>query len=397
MMYMTLMRMKSGDHPLYQNNMKSNFLLIGDKKGKRLKEFVNCLKSENIYNYNIVTWQDLLTNLDIIKKHIHNNTIIKIEPPEKDLYLYKSFLKVGLKKGIVSSKEIDNIDFEKCPIIAPAQWYCGIKEMFYGIEDIVNANKGKNIFMTTNIKETLIMMDKKLTYDFLEENIKDFYLPKRLKNYKDYDEFREDTANKYLKCFIKLRYGSGSEGVIAYSNNPRLNEEIIYTSLNYSKEEKIFFSTYKVNCIKDKDIIKKMIDWVLENDAHIEMWIPKSKYKGQAYDTRVIVVNNKVEYLLSRLSKTPITNLHLRNNRLESERFIEPKNIEIIKKASESVMKAFNNSFISGIDVVMSTGNKPYIIDVNPFGDLLHHLIGTEKNIYYKEIEESIKKLGEIL
>ncbi|EDS78478.1 conserved hypothetical protein [Clostridium botulinum C str. Eklund] len=375
--------------------MKTNFLLIGDKTGKRLNEFANCLKNKDIYNYNILTWQDLVNDLDIMKRYLHDNTIIKVEPPEKDLYLYKSFLKIGLKKGMVSCKEIDNIDFNKCPIIAPAQWYFGIKEMFYNIESILSMYKEKSIFMTTNIKETLIMMDKKLTYDFLKDNMKAFYLPKRLKNYKNYDEFREETGSKYLKCFIKLRYGSGSEGVIAYSNNPRLNEEIIYTSLNYSKNEKIFFSTYKVNCIKDKDIIKKMIDWVLENDAHIEMWIPKSKYKGQAYDTRAIVINKKVEYLLSRLSKTPITNLHLKNDRMESEEFIEHEKIETIKKASMSVMQIFENSFISGIDVVMSTGNKPYIIDVNPFGDLLHHLIGTEKNIYYKEIEESIKKLGD--
>lgn len=58
-------------------------------------------------------------------------------------------------------------------------------------------------------------------------------------------------------------------------------------------------------------------------------------------------------------------------------------------------MNLFENSFMAGIDVVMSKKNKPYIIDVNPFGDLLHHLIGTDKNIYYKEIKSAIAKLGD--
>ncbi|HAG44162.1 MAG TPA: hypothetical protein DCL31_13620 [Clostridium sp.] len=373
--------------------MKSKFLLVGDTKGKRINTFVDCLKHMDITDYKIISWKDVIEDSSIIQKDLSDNTIIKIEPPEKDLYIYKSFLKKGISKGILNNKDIEKINFEKCPIVAPSQWYEGVREVFLEIESILNHNR--NVFSMINIEESLIMMDKERTYNFLSGKEKKFNLPEKLKSYKSYEQFKNDTGDRNLKCFIKLRHGSGSEGVIAYSNNKRLNEECIYTSLAYSKDEDIFFSTYKVNCYKDSEIIKKMIDWVLKNDAHIEAWIPKAKYIDKVYDTRAIVIDNKVEYLLSRLSRTPITNLHLKNERKESKEFMDTKTIDIIENASKGVMNLFENSFMAGIDVVMSKKNKPYIIDVNPFGDLLHHLIGTDKNIYYKEIKSAIAKLGD--
>jgi len=343
--------------------MKSKFLLMGDTKGKRINTFVDCLKHMDITDYKIISWKDVIEDSSIIQKDLSSNTIIKIEPPEKDLYIYKSFLKKGISKGILNNKDIEKINFEKCPIVAPGQWYEGVREVFLEIENILNHNR--NVFSMINIEESLIMMDKERTYNFLSGKEKNFNLPEKLKSYKSYEQFKNDTGDRSLKCFMKLRHGSGSEGVIAYSNNKRLNEECIYTSLAYSKDEDIFFSTYKVN------------------------------YIDKVYDTRAIVIDNKVEYLLSRLSRTPITNLHLKNERKESKEFMDTKTIDIIENASKGVMNLFENSFMAGIDVVMSKKNKPYIIDVNPFGDLLHHLIGTDKNIYYKEIKSAIAKLGD--
>lgn len=376
--------------------MNTKFLIIGDEKGKRIEVFLNCLKNKSFYNYNVLTWQEIINNQGEIKKYLENGTIVKIEPPEKDLYLYKSFLKIGLKENNLDERKIDNIDFSKCPIIDPSNWYKGIEKVFLDIDFQIKNSEHRNIFMMNDINESLIMMDKKRTYDMLEKSSymnKEFYLPKRLKSYKNYNEFREEVENKYIKCFIKLRCGSGSEGVIAYSNNPRFNEEKIHTSLNYSKEENIFYSGYKVNSTTEKDIIKKLINWVFENGAHVETWIPKDRYNGLAFDTRSIVIDKKSEYLLGRLSKTPITNLHLKNERKESIEYLNEEKLNTIKTASEAVMNVFNNSFLAGIDVVNSRNGKPYIIDVNPFGDLLHHLIGTNKNIYYKEIDKSVKKI----
>ncbi|WBW98353.1 STM4014 family protein [Oceanirhabdus sp. W0125-5] len=377
--------------------MKNKFLLIGDLTGRRMSCFIDCLNMLEINEYKVIDWMDVLKDTSILEKYIESNTIIKLEPPEKNMEIYRGFLKRGVSEGVICDKEINKLDFSDFPIIAPKQWYRGFSSVIEDIEKLKNSYFNKDVYFMNDLKETLIMMDKEQSYKLLKEqnNNYDFSLPERLESPRDYDTFKEIYGDRYMKCFIKLRYGSGSTGVLAYSYNPRTLQEKVYTSMNVEelKGKKRFFSNYRVHCVEDKKKIKDMIDWVLFNGAHIEKWIPKSTHEGRFFDTRSFVINKESRYLISRLSKGPITNLHLKNKRLESKDFISDDNIERIKKASEDVMKIFNRSLYAGIDVVTTQSYKPYIIDVNPFGDLLHNLLGTKENVHYLEIEKAIEQL----
>lgn len=380
--------------------MNIQFLLIGDLRGRRIKAFTQCLKDLNIYNYKVISWMEILDDISIFQSNLKENTIVKLEPPEKDLEIYRKFLIKGEEKGIICKEKIMKLDFSKYPIVAPAQWYEGFKVVLQDMKKIVHA-VDFNIFLMNDFEDVINMMDKSRTYDLLEKHMKnsEFYLPKRLEMPKSYKELREIYGNQLMKCFIKLRYGSGSTGILAYSNHPKRGEEKVFTSLNFQKSngEKMFFSNYRVNCFKEREVVEELMNWVLNNGAHMEKWIPKSTYKGYAFDTRAFVLEKKSSYLLSRLSKSPITNLHLKNQRKESNEIFEEKDLKRVAKASEDVMKIFSNSLYAGIDVVTSNSYRPYIIDVNPFGDLFHHLLGTKENIYYLEINKAINMLrGEI-
>jgi hypothetical protein len=373
--------------------VKKNFLIIGDSKGRRIETFAACLKETENVSCLVLDWMTLLEEPDILEKFLKESNIVKIEPPEKNTEIYERFLKYGrgFEKIIFESSRssVKNSEIIKSPKV----WFDGIKNVFGRMSKIFENHK--NVYLMCDIKETLIMMDKKDTYEYLSGYEKSFFLPERTKEFRNYDEFFEACKNKAVRYFIKLRCGSGSTGVLAYSYNPRLDEEKIYTSLNYSEEngKRDFFSTYKVKIYTEKKIIKNMINWVIENGAHIEKWLPKLTYKEYGFDTRVFVAGKKAEYMLSRLSTTPVTNLHLRNMRKESSEFMEKEQIKLLKTASEDVMEIFNKSLYAGIDVLLSNNLKPYIIDVNPFGDLFHNLINSDKNVYYSEIKKALEEL----
>ena len=309
--------------------------------------------------------------------------------------IYKLFLDIGAESGEFSKDDMNKINYNENIIVSPKSWFKGIEKTFQVIDKLIKENK--DVLSMCDLKEALIMMDKRKTYGFLEGKGKSYYLSEKMPEYQNYDEFYEENKGNFIKCFIKLRYGSGSTGVIAYSNNPKIKEEKIFTSLNYTKENgnKTFFSTYNVRSYTEKNIIRDMVNWVIENGAHIEKWIPKLVYEKKGFDTRAFVLDKKSEYLLSRFSSSPITNLHLKNERKESEEFLEKDETEIIKKASEEVMSLFSKSLYSGIDIVLTNNLKPYVIDVNPFGDLFHNLIGTDKNVHYREIDKILCKAAE--
>ena len=368
--------------------MKNVFLIIGDNKGRRIKTFAGCLEKEGDFPYFILDWEELLDDPGIIGKFLEKSNIVKIEPPEKNPEIYRKFLKFGSGAEKVLFGEEENRGIIK----APGIWFDGVKNVFGKMKEIFD--NYKNIHLMCDIDELLIMMDKKATYEYLSGMESNFYLPERTQDFQNYDEFFETVKNKTAKYFIKLRCGSGSTGVLAYSYNPKLDEEKIFTSLNYSVEngKSEFFGTYRVKVYTEKNVIKNMVNWVIENGAHIEKWIPKLTYEKYGFDTRVFVAGKKAEYMLSRLSTGPITNLHLKNMRKESREFMEEEQIKLLSKASEGVMSIFDRSLYAGIDVLLSNNMKPYIIDVNPFGDLFHNLIGSPENVYYAEIREALKE-----
>lgn len=372
--------------------MEKTFLIIGDNKGRRIKTFTDCLSEEKNLSYFVLDWIELLEEPGILEKFLKKSNIVKIEPPEKNTEIYEKFLKYG--RGAEKILFNENKTGKNADIIkAPGVWFDGVKNVFWKMNRIFE--NYKKTYIMCNIKEALIMMDKKETYEYLAGHGKNFYLPERTKDFQNYEEFFETVKNsRTAKYFIKLRCGSGSTGVLAYSYNSRLNEEKIFTSLNYSEESgrKDFYSTYRVKMYTDKKVIENMINWVIENGAHIEKWIPKLTFEEYGFDTRVFVADKNAEYMLSRLSRSPVTNLHLKNMRKESETFMGAEELKLLKTASEEVMEIFSESLYAGIDVLLSNNLKPYIIDVNPFGDLFHNLIGSKKNVYYAEIRKALEK-----
>lgn len=375
--------------------MEMNFLLIGDAAGRRVNSFVDCLRNLNIDSYKVITWQEFLGgNCDFVQT-LKQNTILRIEPPEKDIEIYREILKLGKVDGGLTMGEIEELDFSRYPVVAPRQWYDGFKTLLSSIAEATENNSHKNILCMQHPKEAMRMMDKEKTYDDLAAKVNEysFCLPPKIETPASYQALRESYGQKVLRCFIKLRYGSGGTGVLAYRNNPRIGQEDLWTSLNFEirQGKKLFYSSNKVNYVTDKTKIEELIDWVLQNGAHIEEWIPKASFQGKGFDTRVLVIDKKAKYLLTRLSKSPITNLHLGNKRMNSADILSEEQMRVISKAAVDVMKVFPHSLYAGIDIVCSPGYKPYVIDVNPFGDLFHNLLGTPENVHYQEIMKSIE------
>jgi len=359
-------------------------LLIGDEKGRRAQHFIKAMENLNI-TYDFLSWQKFLFNREKIGNFIEKDTIIRIEPPEKDLEVYREFLKLGSQEK--KHDEINKIGFSDFKVISPSSWYKGFSKTL----EKLSANN--NLSFMNHPEDILVMMDKKKTYEklkeFLERKGGNYSLPKVINDITCYDDIKKNYSSKGLKVFIKLRYGSGGIGVIAYEYNSILKKERAYTTLKMVGEN--FYNTYKISKYTGENMIKLLVDWVIKEGAHIEYWIRKPKLQDKRFDVRGIFINGKLEYSLARLSKLPITNLHLKNERIPGEDIFSHLQKERLNLALVDVMKSFPKTFYSGTDIIL-TENNQYIIDVNPFGDLMHHLLESPENLYVKELRE-LKKI----
>ncbi|QKS56817.1 STM4014 family protein [Paenibacillus barcinonensis] len=188
------------------------------------------------------------------------------------------------------------------------------------------------------------------------------------------------------RVFVKLACGSGASGVVAYQMNPRTGAEIATTTVGMEavRGKNIFYNEGKLRKYTSPDEIGILMDWLCAEGAQIERWMPKATLGQHVYDIRQLVAAGQAGHAIMRLSRTPITNLHLRNERmLPAEAGVSEQHMSMIQQAAQQTMMTFPESWSAGIDVMLTGGMNPraYVLDVNPFGDLLyrvqHHGLNT--------------------
>ncbi len=121
----------------------------------------------------------------------------------------------------------------------------------------------------------------------------------------------------------------------------------------------------------------------------MERWYPKAAHNGYTYDLRVVLQEQRIDYILARLSKGPITNLHLNNHPLSMEELNLPaRTVESVEELCRMAADCFPGLRCAGIDILLEKGSlKPRIIEMNAQGDLIYQDIYHENIIYRRQAE----------
>lgn len=190
------------------------------------------------------------------------------------------------------------------------------------------------------------------------------------------------------QIFIKPNYGSGALGVSAFRIQPRTGKMVLYTCAAFDEEDRLV-NTKRLVRLSDPKQIEHILQALLSLDCVIERWYQKAQYQGCSYDLRAVVQDGRMDFLLGRLSKGPITNLQLNNRPLDIKELALPDQIlEEIECLCVQAMKCFPGLRSAGIDLLLERGSlKPRIIEMNAQGDLIYQDIYRENRIYRHQAE----------
>lgn len=193
-------------------------------------------------------------------------------------------------------------------------------------------------------------------------------------------------AQKEPAVFIKPVQGSGAVGIAAYRFCPERNREVLYTC-SYLEQGQLI-NTKKLYRMEDGGQIRSLLDKILSMENIIERWYPKADYQGKKYDLRVVWQFGKVDFVVARQSKGPITNLHLNNQALPVEALkLSAQKQEEISELCTDAMRVFPALSYAGIDIMLEKNTlKPRIIEINGQGDLLYQDIFQENCIYKNQL-----------
>lgn len=298
-----------------------------------------------------------------------------------------STLTGGMGTEAFSAEQVLALEQEWGRIYAPAQWFRGWKACLDRIGREIREIWPEGRFMN-DPADIQLMFDKRVCQQHLSSHGVDvppaLQFSQPIRNYMD---LRSSMKSAEMhRVFVKLACGSGASGVVAYQVNPRTGDEIALTTMGMEQRQgkTIFFNEGRLRKYTRSEEIATLMNWLCAEGAQIERWMPKATLDQRAYDIRQLVAGGQAGHTIMRLSRTPITNLHLRNERmLPAEAGLDEHRMSLVRKTAQEAMSAFPNSWSAGIDVMLTSGSDPraYVLDVNPFGDLLyrveHHGLGT--------------------
>jgi glutathione synthase/RimK-type ligase-like ATP-grasp enzyme len=103
-----------------------------------------------------------------------------------------------------------------------------------------------------------------------------------------------------------------------------------------------------------------------------------------------VVIGGKARQVVLRLGNSPMTNLHLGNDRREITalpRSLAPETWAEMMRTCERAAGCFPKSFYCGIDLLIAPDWKDhYILEMNAFGDLLQGITWNGQDTYTTEI-----------
>ncbi len=177
------------------------------------------------------------------------------------------------------------------------------------------------------------------------------------------------------RLFVKQRFGAGAAGTMALMSGPR-GQVIAHTTLMPDKSGPRFVKrVQKLNTTED---VQCIFDFLRPMGLHVERWIPKAGIAGRTCDLRIVATRNAPPFAILRLSRGPITNLHLDAERAASDALfalMAPENVDALWQTVRNVQAAFPDSLTVSPDIAVTADLRNHVVfEVNAFGDHIRRM-----------------------
>ncbi len=191
------------------------------------------------------------------------------------------------------------------------------------------------------------------------------------------------------QVFLKPVKGSGAAGAAAFRYRKRTGQMALYTCGAEDPDTGCLVNTRRLRQFTDRRQVFSLLDRLLAVDCVAERWYAKAEHRGFSYDLRAVIQEGKVDVILARLSKGPITNLHLNNHPLPVQDLdLPPGVLGQVEALCERAAGQFQGLKSAGIDILLEKNTlRPRVIEMNGQGDLIYQDIYGENIIYRRQAE----------
>jgi glutathione synthase/RimK-type ligase-like ATP-grasp enzyme len=203
---------------------------------------------------------------------------------------------------------------------------------------------------------------------------------------KDFETLQgEMTARRQGRLFLKPLHGSSASGVCALRWTRQKQQLIAPIRVQSIGGRIVLVNSLKVCSYTTFADIESILRRLLPQGMICEQWIPKLTLPGGSIDLRVLVIGGEARHWVVRQSRTPMTNLHLGNQRGDKAALVEAIGASKLQAAfdlAEQAAACFPNSLYAGVDILIDSKHRSLVGEINAFGDLLPRLTHRGESAY---------------
>jgi hypothetical protein len=381
----------------------SNAVVIGHPDSRRVALFQQARARLNLPPAQVISYLDLLAGRTTLGEYVRTGTVVRIESPDKDFETERALIAAGAdevdkngendESGVehsyerISRRAAGQLSFERGRILYSRQWYLGFRAALRLIEAQL-AGCPRHVPMNSP-REIAVMFDKRRCHTLLEQG--GVPVPRGLGAVGSFDELvaRMREAN-CARAFVKLAHGSSASGVVAYETDGRRHQATTTVEAVRQGGELRLYNSRRIRVYRELGEVAALIDALCRHRVHAERWLPKAGFDGRTFDLRVVVIAGEVRHVVARLSRGPLTNLHLLNDRRDAGAIIarmKPDAWAAARESCERAMRCFPQSLYAGLDLLIAPDFKRHaVLEVNAFGDLLPGALADGADTYTAEL-----------
>jgi len=360
---------------------KSRFVLIGNPENRRVHFFQDALQQAEQDAALVIPYLSLLNGEYELSDVLRDGDTVRIESPGENFAVEKKILALG---GLENAGELED---ERGRIYHPRLWFQGFSKLMTSM-----AQQTVKLSWFNHPDDIVNMFNKPLCKQILQA----LTLPS-LPVFSGYDEFLAFAEKQnYSRFFIKLNSSSSASGIVAYEYNKGNGKEQAYSTVEFvhGPHGDRYYNSLKIKKYTAREEIKNILNFLFTQGAMVESWVPKAKHEDSSYDLRVMGIAGQRRHAIARLSRGPMTNLHLGNQRCAVDELELPSSTwREIDTLVEKTMQAFPRSLYAGLDILLPRNDKsPVLLEANAFGDLLPNLLHKGENTYLAEINAVLER-----
>ncbi len=373
--------------------MPAPFVIVGNAGNRRVELFQQALIARGLPPARLITYRGLIAGRVTLPEIVEPGSILRIESPGKDSDVERDLLIAGADVpdapafAHISRAEVQRLPMEKGLILYPRQWYLGYCQVLSEIER-QRALCPPHTLMN-HPDDIAIMFDKRICHRRLRET--QVAVPRSLQPVGSYEELNSTMRReRCARVFVKLAHSSSASGTVALQVSERQQLAISTVEMVETGGEVQLYNSRRLRSYRDTRQIATLINALCCHCVHVEQWLPKAGIDKRTFDLRVVVIGSRVRHVVARLSRGPMTNLHLLNERGNFDAVLARMGAEAWQAASQTCLQAmacFPQSLYAGIDLLISPGYQRHaVLEINAFGDLLPGMVHEGEDTYSAEI-----------